>query len=166
MRQLGALSARATGRSEPVEVRLKQVIRSALVPYSSAQMYALVNEVERYPEFLPWCRGATVLDRGDESVTARLTLSRGGVAGSFTTRNELEPHQRVSMRLVDGPFKTLEGTWTFKSIGDAGCRVELDVRFEMKNALTGLLLGKAFEESCNRLVESFTARAREVYGGA
>jgi len=140
------------------------VQRSAIVPYTPEQMYALVVDVERYPEFLPWCNGAAVLERDATGVTASLSLSRGPAHGRFTTRNAFEPPNQVTMHLVDGPFESLEGQWRFQRIGDAGSRVSLDLSFRMKHAFAGLLLGRAFEKSCDQLVDSFCRRAAQVYG--
>jgi ribosome-associated toxin RatA of RatAB toxin-antitoxin module len=140
------------------------VQRSAIVPYTPEQMYGLVVDVERYPEFLPWCSGAAVLTRDAAGATARLSLSRGPAHGSFTTRNEFQAPNQVAMHLVDGPFESLEGLWRFQRIGDAGCRVSLDIQFRMRHALAALLLGRVFEKSCDQLVDAFCRRAAQVYG--
>ena len=143
---------------------MREVTRSALVPFSALQMFDLVADVERYPEFLPWCSGAEVLEREGEHVTARLALSRHGADARFTTRNRLVSGEFLEMHLVDGPFTELDGRWDFRPIGDAGSRVELNMRFETRNSLAGLMLGPAFEAICNQLVDAFGRRAREVYG--
>lgn len=145
---------------------MRQVRRSTLVPYSSMQMFDLVADVERYPAFLPWCTGAEVLERDGENVTARLALRRAGANARFTTSNRLVPGERLEMRLVDGPFRSLEGRWDFTAIGAAGSRVQLEMRFETMSSLAGLLLGPVFEGACNQLVDAFGRRARQVYGGA
>ena len=145
---------------------MRQVRRSTLVPYSSMQMFDLVADVERYPAFLPWCTGAEVLERDGELVTARLALRRAGASARFTTRNRLVPGEFLEMRLLEGPFRSLEGRWDFKAIGTAGSRVELEMNFETMSSLAGLLLGPAFEGACSQLVDSFGQRARQVYGGA
>lgn len=143
---------------------MREVRRSALLPYSAAQVFDLVADVERYPEFLPWCTGAAVLARDGEQVTAQLKLARGRVSARFTTRNRLVPAQFLEMRLLEGPFRSLEGRWDFSPIGDAGSRVELAVQFETQGSLTGMLLGPIFEGICNQLVDAFAQRARQVYG--
>lgn len=145
---------------------MRHVKRSALVPYSAMQMYELVADVERYPEFLPWCSAAEVLRREGEEVTARLALRRGAVSASFTTRNRLVAGLSLEMRLLEGPFRSLEGRWDFRQIGTAGSRVELEMRFETAHSLAGWLLGPAFEGACNQLVDAFGRRARSIYGGA
>ncbi len=143
---------------------MREVRRSALVPYTVAQMYELVADVERYPEFLPWCSAATVLERDGERVVARLSLARGRARASFTTTNRLVPGEFLEMRLLDGPFTALDGRWDFKAIGDAGSRVDLRVAFETRGSLAGLVLAPVFEGVCNQLVDSFARRARQVYG--
>ena len=143
---------------------MRQVKRSALVPYSAMQMFELVADVERYPAFLPWCTGAEVLARDGELVTARLALRRAGASAQFTTRNRLVAGDFLEMRLLEGPFRSLEGRWEFKTIGTAGSRVALDIRFETTSSLAGLLLGPIFESVCNQLVDAFGQRARQVYG--
>lgn len=150
---------------------MREVKRNALVPYSPAQMFALVEDFERYPEFLPWATGATLVSRSDQELIGRLEMERLGVREQFTTRNQLQPPHEMRMQLVDGPFKALDGRWQFTAIRDAdgvprGTRVDLSIRFEFKNAMLELLMGKAFEASCGSLVEAFTKRARALYGSA
>lgn len=143
---------------------MRQVKRSAIVPYSATQMYDLVADVERYPEFLPWCTAAEVLSREGEDVTARLALARGRARAQFTTRNRLVASQFLEMHLLEGPFKALEGRWDFRGIGEAGSRVELSMSFETLGSLTGIVLGPVFEGICNQLVDAFGRRARQMYG--
>jgi ribosome-associated toxin RatA of RatAB toxin-antitoxin module len=143
---------------------LREVKRSAIVPYTATQMFDLVADVERYPEFLPWCSAAEVLAREGEDVTARLSLSRGGARASFTTRNRLVAGRFLEMGLLEGPFNALHGRWDFHAIGEAGCRVELGMSFETQGSLAGLALGPVFEGICNQLVDAFGRRARQVYG--
>ncbi len=121
-------------------------------------MYELVNDVESYPKFLPWCPRADVLGRGDAEVTAQLTLARGGLHTSFTTRNALIPNERIDMHLQDGPFQHLHGVWSFTE-QPHGCRVALDMEFEVKGSFRFLLLPVVFAEVCSRLVQSFVAEA-------
>jgi ribosome-associated toxin RatA of RatAB toxin-antitoxin module len=142
---------------------VREVRRSALLPYSAGQMYGLVTDVLRYPEFLPWCTGARILADEGEFVTVSLGLHRGLARGSFTTRNRLVPGRSVEMRLVEGPFSTLEGRWEFAPIQDAGTRAELLMRFETRGILGGIALGPAFEHACNEMVDAFARRAHQVY---
>ena len=113
---------------------MRDVRRSALLPYAAPQVYGLVADVERYPEFLPWCTEARILRGDDREVTVTLGLSSGIARASFTTRNRLEPHRAVTMSLVDGPFDHLEGRWDFTPIADAGTRADLHVQFSTHGA--------------------------------
>lgn len=143
---------------------MREVQRSALVPYSAEQMFGLVTDVLRYPEFLPWCCDAAILASHDQGMTVRLGLARGPLRGHFTTRNRHEPGRSVEMELVDGPFALLEGRWEFTPIGPDGSRVALFVRFQTAGALGALALGPAFEGICNQMVDAFSRRAREHLG--
>lgn len=144
---------------------MKEVKRSALVPYGPEQMFALVEDVEGYPQFLPWVSSAKLLERGARAVVAQLEMHRAGMRELITTRNTLTPPQEITLTLVAGPFKTLDGRWTFQPIGAArGTRVELTIRFEFANPMLNLLLARSFEKSCSELVDAFVARARAVYG--
>jgi len=131
-------------------------------------MFALVDDIERYGEFLPWVARAQVLERKEGERVGRLEMSRGGFNESFTTRNVVSPPNRLEMRLLDGPFRVLEGVWTFQAINDAtgqvGSRVNLTLRFEFKSRMMDLLLAPKFATSCDQLVDAFASRAREVYG--
>lgn len=144
---------------------MREVRRSALLPYTAVQIYGLVADVERYPEFLPWCTSARILADEGEFVTVKLGLARGIARGSFTTRNRLLPERAVEMSLVDGPFSLLEGRWEFTPIQQAGTRADLQVRFETQSVLGGLVLGPAFQEICNQLVDAFGRRAHQVFRG-
>ena len=108
------------------------------------QVYALVADVERYPEFLPWCTEARILAGDDHEVTVRLGLSSGLARASFTTINRLEP-RAITMSLVDGPFDELEGRWDFTPVGGTGTRADLQVRFSTRGVIGALALGRAFE---------------------
>lgn len=148
---------------------MRDVKRNGLVNFSPPQMFALVADFERYPEFLPWVTAATLLSvQGNEQV-GELEMFRSGLREKVTTRNTLSAPSHLHMQLVDGPFKTLEGDWRFSPVTDAlgavhGTRVELHIRFEFKNALLNMMFAKAFEASCGSLVESFVLRATELYG--
>ena len=144
---------------------MREVRRSAILPYAPDAVYGLVADVERYPEFLPWCTTAKVLAREGDTVTVSLGFASSLARASFTTRNRQDPGHSVAMSLVDGPFDKLEGRWDFTPIGDAGTRVELQVRFSTQGVIGALALGPAFEGACNRLVDAFARRARQVFGG-
>lgn len=143
---------------------MREVRRSALLPYSADAIFGLVADVERYPEFLPWCSSAKILAREGNDVTAMLVLSSGLARASFTTRNRYEPGRSVTMSLVDGPFDALAGRWDFTPVGDEGSRADLVVRFATSGVAGALVLGPAFEAACNRLVDAFGRRARQVSG--
>jgi ribosome-associated toxin RatA of RatAB toxin-antitoxin module len=142
---------------------MREVIRSALVANTPAQIYALIVDVERYPQFLPWCVASRVEQREPASMVASLSIRRGPLRAEFTTRNALEPDRAVGMSLVSGPFRSLEGLWTLTPLGEDGCTVELRMRFEFANRISGALLEPVFEETAASLVDAFVLRAREVY---
>ena len=143
---------------------MTSIHKSALVPYSPAEMFALVDDVERYPEFLPWCRAARVLARGDDQVRARLSLSKSGVEKSFTTCNRNQKNKMIEIRLEEGPFRHLQGYWRFDALGGEGCKVSLDMEFEFSSRVLGLVIGPVFNQVANSLVDSFQKRAVDVYG--
>lgn len=142
---------------------MREVQRSAIVPHTPAQMFELVVDFERYPEFVPGCVGAELLSRDENELTGRLSLSLGPLKASFATRNRLAPPHSMSLELVDGPFSELHGNWSFVPLGESGCRVGLEMRFAFADAAQDLLLGPIFERSCDRLVDAFVARAADVY---
>lgn len=139
------------------------VERSAMVTFTAKQMFDLVNDVARYPEFLPWCTGARVEDRSDTERVASVKVSRGVLRTEFTTRNTLHKDTRILMHLVDGPFRDLVGEWRFEAIGERGSRVSFRVQFEFKNRLTAAALGGAFEAVCSTIVDAFALRAQKIY---
>lgn len=142
---------------------MRSVTRTALVPYSAAHMYALVKDVEAYPSFLPWCSDAKVHIDGDDFIEASLELHRGKISKRFRTRNELRENEFLGIELVGGPFRKLQGGWTFEQLGDQGCKVTLTLDFEFESRATDVILGRFFENTCNRLVDSFTQRAAQMY---
>lgn len=139
------------------------VSRSALVPYTATQMYALVNDIESYPEFVPWCSRSTSEMLSSSQKRASLFFSRGAIKTSFTTKNTLNPDQEIKLELVDGPFSHLQGDWTFTDIDDSGSRVQLDLEFEISSRMLKLALESFFNQICDRLVNSFVQRANDVY---
>ncbi|MDP9064682.1 MAG: type II toxin-antitoxin system RatA family toxin [Pseudomonadota bacterium] len=141
-----------------------QVIeRSALVMHSPAQMFVLVDDVSRYPEFLPWCSGAEVDVISASERIASVDVSRGLLRMKFTTRNTLQRDSQILMELVDGPFRRLEGRWMFDPIGERGSKVSFKVQFEFKNRLTAAMLSAAFETVCGSIVDAFVLRAQKIY---
>ena len=141
-----------------------EIRRSALVNYSPAQMFELVNEVEAYPKRFAWCAGAEVLERGDDVLVARLDLKFAGFRHSFTTRNVLDRPRRLEMHLVEGPFRTLEGVWDFIALGDAGCKVAFALDFDYAGRLGGGALKLGFQGLAGRMVNDFCREAEHVYG--
>jgi ribosome-associated toxin RatA of RatAB toxin-antitoxin module len=140
--------------------------RSALVNHSAQQMFALVSEVESYPEFLPWCDRARVAERSPGRTVATLRINFRGLKEEFTTENRDRPHERIDMKLVSGPFRSLEGSWRFTALSDRACKVELSLRYEFANALLGKLAGAVFDEIANSLVDAFARRAEQQFGRA
>jgi ribosome-associated toxin RatA of RatAB toxin-antitoxin module len=143
---------------------LKVVERSAIVTYAPEQMYALVNDVARYPEFLPWCRAGRVEDISPTERLATIDVERGMLRAEFTTRNTLEANARILMELTHGPFRELTGQWRFEPIGERGSRVSFRVEFEFKNRLTGAAFSSVFESMCGTIVDAFALRAQKIYG--
>ena len=139
---------------------MREVKRSALVSQPPARVFTLINDIERYPEFLPWCTHARVLSRTPEQIVATLGVRQGALTGEFTTRNTLVPDTGVHMHLVSGPFRTLEGEWRLSPIASHGCQVEFAVKFEFKNRLAGLLFEPLFAQTIGSLVDAFVQRAR------
>jgi len=138
--------------------------RKALVPYTPEQMYTLVNKVEDYPQFVPWCVASKVLSKTETEVLAALDLSAKGIHKSFTTRNTLSKNKCIKLTLVDGPFKHLEGVWHFEALPDgAGCQIRLDLEFELSKEWFSHLFGALFTQVANKLVNTFCERADEVY---
>lgn len=134
--------------------------RTSLVARLPHVVYGLVNDIERYPEFVPGCTAATVLERGPQELVARLAVKRGLLRTEFTTRNRLDPDRGIHMQLVEGPFKTLEGSWTFSPVASNGCRIDFRLRFQFASALKSALLEPLFEEVQADLVRAFVGRAQ------
>ena len=138
--------------------------RHALTPHSAEQMYALVDDIESYPEFLLWCRSASIISRDSDVVTAKLELAKGSVHKEFTTRNRLMPGKMIEMKLVEGPFHHLEGFWRFDALSEDACKVILDLEFDFSNKMVGLVVGPVFNQVANTLVDAFCKRASDLYG--
>lgn len=143
---------------------MPKVEKSALVNYSAEQMFKLVNDVDAYHEFLPWCRSSKVLSEDNDEVRASVEIAHGALNKSFTTCNRLQYGKMIEMRLEEGPFKHLEGFWRFQMLNDNACKVSLDLQYEFSSKLIGLAIGPVFSQIANTLVDSFTQRAKVVYG--
>ena len=143
---------------------MRHVKRSALVPYTSREMFVIVDDVEAYPEFLGWCKSSFVHERTDEVVQATLELQKGAMSNKFTTRNERTEFDSIDISLVGGPFRHLKGGWTFTELGDDGCKVALNLDFEFESMLVDMMFRAFFEHTCNALVDGFTRRAVQIFG--
>jgi ribosome-associated toxin RatA of RatAB toxin-antitoxin module len=143
---------------------LESIDRSALVPYTQDEMFALVSDVDSYPDFLPWCCGAQTLSHKGDQVDARIEFHVGGVKKSFTTRNRHVNHAAIEMQLLDGPFSALEGRWEFVPLGTDGCRIALQLQYDFSSKMVRLATGPVFGQIANSLVAAFQKRAVEVYG--
>jgi ribosome-associated toxin RatA of RatAB toxin-antitoxin module len=142
---------------------MSSIQQSALVPYSAAQMYALVDDVPRYPEFLPWCVRAEVLAETETTMRARVSVAKGALSYSFTTDNLRRPPEAIELTLVDGPFKRLQGVWRFVDT-PLGCKVSLALEFEFANRLLALTLSPLFKAVTGSMVNSFRQRAEALHG--
>jgi ribosome-associated toxin RatA of RatAB toxin-antitoxin module len=144
---------------------MRQIRRSALVPATPQRLFALINDVARYPEFVPGCSEAVVLEQSDEALRARLTVGSGLMRTSFVTRNRLTTNQRIDMELDEGPLRSLQGAWTLTPVQDSGtgallgCRVDLHLQFELHGGLKGLAMGPLIERMAGSLVDAFVKRA-------
>jgi len=144
---------------------MREIKHSALVAQPPARLFALLNDIESYPRFIPWCTHAKVLSQSEREIVATIGVRQGPLHSEFTTRNELEPDTRILMHLVDGPFKMLEGEWLLTPITvneGTGCRVQLTMKFAFKNALTAVLFEQKFAETASALMDAFVARARTL----
>ena len=143
---------------------MRHVKRSALVPYSAAELFELVDDVDAYADFLPWCSRSEVLKRETDVVEATVELQKGSVSKAFTTRNRRVPHESIDIELLGGPFRHLQGGWRFQNLGDDGCKVSLELDFEFESRMVDMMFGTFFQDTCNSLVDAFIGRAGDVYG--
>jgi ribosome-associated toxin RatA of RatAB toxin-antitoxin module len=140
-----------------------RVERSVLVGYSAKRMYALVDDIEHYPEFLPWCETARIDAREEALVTATLGVNYHGIQQKFTTRNSRVENTAITMQLVRGPFRNLDGIWRFIPLGDDACKIEFSLEYQFSSALLGKLIGPVFNHIANTFVEAFVKRADVLY---
>ncbi|BED88493.1 ubiquinone-binding protein [Pseudoalteromonas sp. MM1] len=143
---------------------MPQIEKSALVMYSTKEMFDLVNDVEAYPQFLPNCSDSKIVSQHNNNMTASLEISKAGIKKWFTTENTFIDEQTVQLKLVDGPFKTLTGRWHFQALDKTACKVELKLEFEFSSKLIELAFGKIFNDVAKNMVSAFTQRAKDVYG--
>jgi len=138
--------------------------KQAIVPYSAREMFELVNDIEDYPRFLPWCQSTKIISRTDSEVVASIEINWKGVRKEFTTRNYLKPHEQMDIKLVTGPLKHMEGIWNFQPLNERACKVMLDLEFEFAGGFIDRLFQPVFQHIANSLVDAFCKRAVEVYG--
>ena len=143
---------------------MNKIQRQVTLPYSALQMYALVNDVPSYPDFLPWCEKARILRQQGNELDASITLKKGGVRKSFSTRNRNIPGQQIEVSLLSGPFRSLSGHWRFHDLPDGGSVVRLEMEFEFASRLLEMAIGPVFREVLKNLVTAFQRRAITVYG--
>ena len=143
---------------------MKKIEKSALVPHTPEQMFNLVDDIDAYAVFLPWCSRSKVVERTSDMVVGDLEISYSSLNKSFVTRNINTPHSQIEMQLVEGPFKHLKGLWLFTPLGNDGCKIELSMEFEFSNKLLDMTVGPVFGKLANSLVDAFTERAAKVYG--
>ncbi len=143
---------------------MTRVDRSALVLHTDEQMYALVNDVLSYPQFLPWCSSASIIKQSDDEMVARVDVSKAGFKYSFTTCNRLESPGKIHMELVDGPFSSLAGCWTFTRLSEEACKVSLKLDFDFSGKLASIAMGKVFNQIAIAMVDAFCSQADKKYG--
>ena len=143
---------------------MPSISRSALVMYNVEQMYLLVNDVAKYPEFLPDCNDSKIISEQEGEMTAGLLVAKGGLKKWFTTKNVLTPNKEVQLSLVDGPFKYLTGTWQFNALSEEACKISLQLEYEFSSKVFDLAFGRVFNNLANNMVQAFTQRAKAVYG--
>jgi ribosome-associated toxin RatA of RatAB toxin-antitoxin module len=142
---------------------MQRVKRSVLVPHAAEQMFALVDDVERYPQFLPWCAAAKVLERREGGKTARIDIDFHGVKAFFTTDNANFPPERIVITLNDGPFKHLHGEWRFRSLAEDACKVEFELAYEFATGLIETIVGPVFHHIASTFIDAFVRRAEQLY---
>ena len=139
--------------------------KSALVWHSAEQMYDLVNDIKRYPDFLPWCAGTEIHEESDSQIVASIDVAKSGVRHRLTTRNRLNAPTDIQMALVDGPFSDLGGAWEFLPLDEGACKVILKLHFEFSGSLARMTFGRVFSHAASTMVDAFCQRAHVVYGG-
>jgi ribosome-associated toxin RatA of RatAB toxin-antitoxin module len=147
---------------------MKSVHKSVLLWHSAHEMFTLVTDVDHYPQFLPWCDRASVLETTADGVVAQVGIAIGGLRQSFTTRNTHVANERVDLALVDGPFSLLEGHWRFIPLGDGtqrACKIEFSLDYDFSSQTLATLVGPVFDKIAGSMVDAFVKRADQVYGG-
>lgn len=142
---------------------MQKVRKSVLVPYPAERMFALVDDVESYPRFLPWCGGAKVLERRADGKTARVDIDYHGVKAHFTTDNANHPPEKIVVTLKDGPFRHLHGEWRFRALAEDACKVEFELAYEFKTHLIETIVGPVFNHIASTFIDAFVRRAEKLY---
>lgn len=142
---------------------MPNISKSALVTHSASEMFALVDDVSSYKEFLPWCGGSEELSRDEDEVNASVTISHSGLNKTFTTLNRLQKNKMIEIKLINGPFKHLHGFWRFDILAEDACKISLELEYEFSNMLLGLAIGPVFSQIANSMVDSFCLRADDIY---
>ena len=142
---------------------MPNINKSALINHSASKMFALVDDVSSYKEFLPWCGDSEELSRNEDEVKASVTISHSGLNKTFTTLNRLQKNKMIEIKLINGPFKHLHGFWRFDSLAEDACKISLDLEYEFSNMLLGLAIGPVFSQIANSMVDSFCLRADAIY---
>lgn len=145
-------------------INMHTLKRNAIVPYSTRQMFELVNSIEEYPRFLPWCRNSQIVSKTEKEIVAALEISWNGIHKNFTTRNTLDPVHQIKITLINGPLKRLDGVWGFHELDKHACKITLDLEFEFTGHFFDKLFQPIFQHIANTLVDSFCKRAGELYG--
>jgi len=140
-----------------------KVSRTALVHFSAEEMFALVEDVEHYPEFLPWCSGTEVTLRDEEKTCATLHVNYRGIRQSFSTQNRRQFPERMTMHLVEGPFRMLDGEWRFTPLGDGACKIDFQLQYEFSSRLLEKLVGPVFGHIAGTMVDAFLKRAEHLH---
>ncbi len=142
---------------------MTKIQRNALLRFPAPLMFDLVDDIESYPDFLPWCKSSEILLRREGLIEARLDIARSGIRKSFTTRNTFRGKDSIRMSLIEGPFDWLEGIWTFQPLREDASKISLDLEFEIPSRLADIAFGPVFGQICNTLVGAFSQRAKDLY---
>jgi ribosome-associated toxin RatA of RatAB toxin-antitoxin module len=145
---------------------MQRVKKSVLVPHTAAQMFSLVDRIDQYPQFLPWCGGAQILEDRPDGKRARINIDYHGVKAHFTTDNLETLNESIVVMLVDGPFKHLHGEWRFRALGEDACKIEFELAYEFSTHLLEKLVGRVFSNIANTFIDAFVKRADKLHGVA
>lgn len=142
---------------------MAEVRKSVLIEYSAGQMFQLVDQVEEYPQFLPWCGGSELIHRDDTRTVARLHIDYHGIRADFSTENDKQAPHSMKIRLRHGPFSHLDGAWQFRPLGESACKIEFQLRYAFSSRLLEKAVGPIFHHIANTFVDSFVRRAVQVF---